>query len=395
MCGALGSGKSSELVDLARKLSRTHAVVGLDLPRSVAAVDRLQPAEVLYLIGLATVRAAQDLWGHPIDVNLVDELHAAFRPLLAEGVRELNTSELIQGVSLLVAHGVSATTGAGPALVGAATGAGRLASAIAPSKVRFGRSTPLGGAARPVVDGDLDLDRLLAAVDAILLEVGRYRSPVVLVDGLDKIQELRPIRDLFSTSRLLALPQAPIIYTGPITLMLTTEWQAAASSFHRERLTTVVVRPPRLDRLVVEREKIDAGRQALRDVVSRRLRRVDLTTDVVFAGDTLERLVTTSGGLLRDLIRLVQRAVRWSLHSDAKVIAAESLDAAIGEVRREYEITLNTRRVTELQHVRREGEPSGDDISADLLLRGYVLPYANGQVWFEPHPILDGIRPEL
>ena len=42
------------------------------------------------------------------------------------------------------------------------------------------------------------------------------------------------------------------------------------------------------------------------------------------------------------------------------------------------------------------GEPSGnDDVSTDLLLNNYVLPYQNGRIWFEPHPILKGVRPGL
>ena len=65
------------------------------------------------------------------------------------------------------------------------------------------------------------------------------------------------------------------------------------------------------------------------------------------------------------------------------------------ELRREYESTLNTRRVEELVHVARVGEPSGKPESNELLLGGYVLPYANGRVWFEPHPILRGLRPGL
>mgnify|MGYP000676866917 CR=1 FL=1 len=68
---------------------------------------------------------------------------------------------------------------------------------------------------------------------------------------------------------------------------------------------------------------------------------------------------------------------------------------AISDVRKEYEVGLNSRRVAELVHVRQQGEPSGEDGSVDLLLSGYVLPYSNGGVWFEPHPILRGRRPGL
>jgi hypothetical protein len=397
VCGAMGSGKSSELVELARRLDESHAVIGLDLPRSVTRVELLQPAEVLYLIGLAAIRTARDRWQQDIAAPLVDELHESFKPLLGQHARAIDPREILQGVALLTAHVASAATGAGPAVVGAVTGAARAVASVLPGKATLQRGTPLGGSTRPAVEGDPDIERLCAAVNAILEELAQTRQPIVLVDGLDKIQELKVIRDLFSGNRLLSLPRAPVVYTGPITLMLGTDWQATGGFFRRERLTNVVVRIPGLPGISIDSQKVEAGAAAMREVVSRRLRRVDLGVDDLFTPNSLDKLVVSSGGLLRDLIHLVQRAVRWCIRSKSiEKISELAADEAILELRREYEITLNTRRVDELLHVARVGEPSGDkDVSSELLLTGYILPYANGRVWFEPHPILRGLRPGL
>jgi hypothetical protein len=220
---------------------------------------------------------------------------------------------------------------------------------------------------------------------------------VVLVDGLDKIQEIKIIRDLFSGSRILSLPRAPVVYTGPITLMLATEWQAAAGFFRRQRLTNVAVGTPELPGIKIGPEKIVAGRSALRQVVEKRLFREHVSIDDVFAPDSLDQLISTSGGLLRDLIHLVQRAVRWCvINKPVAQISKQAAEEAILELRREYEITLTTRRVNELIHVAKTGEPSGSsEVSSELLLTGYILPYSNGRVWFEPHPILRGLRTGL
>ena len=99
--------------------------------------------------------------------------------------------------------------------------------------------------------------------------------------------------------------------------------------------------------------------------------------------------------MLRDLVHLVNRSVRHVLRSGQGLLNRRAVEAAIGEVSKEYEVTLNTLRVKELQHVRQHGEPSGAEQANDLLLDGYVLPYSNGRVWFEPHPILRGLRPGL
>lgn len=392
VCGAMGCGKSSELVELARRLGERYAVIGLDLPRSVIRVDRLTPPEVLYLIGLAAVRAAKELWDHPLPDAAIQELHSAFNPLLAADAPALDYQQLIQGVALFtlgLATGPAAAAAAKPLIQGAA-------SALA-QKIKSARATPLGGVARATRDGDPDLERLQSAVAALLAEVSTYRPPIVLVDGLDKIQDIAAIRELFSGSQALAIAAAPVVYTGPITLMLRTEWQQVASSFKRERLTTVIVQAPRLNHIQIDGPKIEAGIAALQDVIARRLRRVGIAREKLFASLELERqLIETSGGLMRELIQLIHRAVRCCHHKHEAVITAEIVDSAIMELRREYEITLNTRRVRELVHVAKTGEPSGEDeVSSELLLGGYVLPYTNGRAWFAPHPILKGLRQGL
>lgn len=162
------------------------------------------------------------------------------------------------------------------------------------------------------------------------------------------------------------------------------------------RLTNVVVHEPALPRLSLSPDKVEQGREIMRSVVRKRLACEQLLEEHVFAEGSLDRLVEASGGLLRDLIHLVNRAIRQSLTRKVALIDDDSARAAIEEIRKEYEITLNTRRVEELRHVHETGEPSGaDDVSIDLLLNGYVLPYSNGRIWFAPHPILRGLREGL
>jgi energy-coupling factor transporter ATP-binding protein EcfA2 len=383
VCGSMGTGKSSELVHLGGLLQHSHAVVGLDLPNSVAQIDRIQPAEVLFLIGVAAVHAARELWGHTIDREAERQLSAALRPLLSSGTFELQPDKVIEGVALfaaqVVAPGVSAAVGA----------AARAAGGVMKSRLPVRRPSPLGGLTRTIHDGEPDLVRLQEAVDRILAEVANYRPPIVLVDGLDKISELPAIRGLFSKSRILALPRAPVVYTAPITLMLDTEWQAAGSLFKRERLTNLVARRPALAFVEVSEAKLAAGQAALREVVARRLNLVGLRVDEVFEEAALALLTATCGGVLRDLIHLVNYAVELAFTADAPRIDQRLADEAVSELRKEYEITMDGQRREELAYVRKHGEPSSKgDVALKLLLGGYVLPYSNGRVWFEPHPIL-------
>jgi len=384
VCGSLGSGKSSELVRLGQKLWRDSTVIALDLASSSTRVDKLTPAEVLFLIGAAAIRKARDN-AYPVPRADENRLIDAFQGLLDPGSR-LNVGEILQGVALFITH--IAAPGAAPA-AGAATGAARIAGGL------------LGGTTRAFQEGEPAIQELTLAVDAIFERVRqKLPPPVVLVDGLDKIQDLPNIRGLFASTRLLAAPSAPIIYSGPITLMLSTVWNVASSAFKRERLTNVVVRPPPPEWLSLDPAKIQAGREAMRQVVAKRLARYSLKPEDVFEGSSLEELITSSGGVLRDLIHLVNRCCRFAHEASKKnpeaKVDARIAEEAITELRKEFEVTLTTKRLEELKHVKQTGEPSGSsDISSDLLLSNYVLPYSNGKVWFEPHPILRGVRPEL
>src|SRR5690606_2151693 len=242
---------------------------------------------------------------------------------------------------------------------------------------------------RPLQEGEADLQRLLEALDLILQEVrSSYRAPVILVDGLDKLLELAKIRELFVTTRTLCEPTCIIVYTGPITLMLAPEWKTTGDHFRRVRLSNLVVRPPGVDSIALPVERIENDRERLRDLVRLRLAERGLDVPHVFEADSLALLIDASGGLVRDLVHLVNRSIRSALKRGAPAIAVADVRVAREELRKDMDISLNTMLRDEIAHVERLGEPSGSPESHRLLLWGYVLPYTNGRVWFEPHPLL-------
>jgi Cdc6-like AAA superfamily ATPase len=375
--GSVGCGKSSELVKLADLLRGDYALVPLDLPNSVARVDLLQPAEILFLVGAATVKAARDLWGHEIAAASQDQLIKAFAGLVDD--RSLDLHQVFEGVALFL--GDLAVPGVGK-IAAAAT------QTVGQTRKRH-RPSALGGKTRPVQEGAPDLQRLQEALDAILQEVrDGYHPPVILVDGLDKLLELSTIRNLFVTTRVLCEPACIIVFTGPITLMLAPEWKATGDQFRRVRLSNLVVRRPQIEGVDVSTERIEYDREKLRELVRLRLAgRGHQITDI-FEGAALELLIDASGGLVRDLIHLVNRSIRSALKRAAPRIELSDVHLASDELRKDMDVTLNTLLRDELAHVEQVGEPSGRPDSHRLLLWGYVLPYTNGRVWFEPHPLL-------
>lgn len=394
VCGSTGSGKSSELVHLAHLLENTHTIVALDLLRSVPTINDVQPSEVLFAVGAGAVQVARNDLGYEVSEKLVEQLMEAFQGLLKEGHR-VDLGALLQGVARFTAN--VAAPGAGEVAGAAAGAAAAVTGALGDRQdVRLGGMTRLGGLTRPVKEGEADLEKLRLAVNDVLYDLQKQRQIVVLIDGLDKIDDEDTIRRLFVSHRILTLPWAQIVYTAPIDLMLGPLWQAASAIFNCERLTNVLVHRPNLEGIDISDEELAEGRAAMRDVVRRRLLVLELALDDVFEPGALDVLIDVSGGHLRDLVQLVRRAVRVILLSEGPQIDRATAEKAVVEFRKEFEITLTTQTVEELRHVRQYGKVRSSDRDVrDLFLGGYILPYSNGRSWFEPHPILQGVRDEI
>ncbi len=314
------------------------------------------------------MRTAKLRLGYEVAPAQVKELGQAFEGLLEHG-RTIDLLEFLGGVALfgveLLAPGARALTGAALGTVKAASGSVR---------VPVGR-TKVGGLTRPVKDGDPSLERLIVAVDAVLADIaGAVRQPLVLVDGLDKIIDVTVIRSIFAMSRALSALQVPLIYSGPITLMISSEWNVAENHFSRERLSNLVVAPPPVAAGVVSAEAVAAGRAGMRDVAVRRCARVGLALDEVFSPDAIELLISKSGGLLRQFIMLLRNS---ALEAGRKGLPRIELDTATivcNELRKNFEITMTRGRREELEYIAEYGEARGGQLSNELLLWNYAFP---------------------
>jgi hypothetical protein len=379
ICGSVGSGKSSELVRLAALLRDTHVVVGVDLWQSAGRVEELSPSEILYCIGAAAVRTASELWAHEIPKPLVEQLQATFSGLLDRRHR-VDLRDFVEGVALFAVDLLA--PGIGPA----GTALGRVAKASAGKReLPIGR-TRVGGLTRSTKEGDPALAELQDAVDAILTEVASIRAPVVLLDGLDKLTDLAQIRDLFATSKVLASPHAPLVYTGPVTLMVGAEWSAAGTYFERARLTNLPVNR-RAARAVTD-TKVEAAREVARSALRQRCEHEAIDFSA-FAVDGVELLIDKSGGVLRQLMHLAREACKIAGFAGAPQLESEHVQSACDQLRKEFEITMNGERREALEYITAHGEPRGDQVSHELLLWNYAFPYVNGEVWFEPNPLIE------
>jgi hypothetical protein len=223
----------------------------------------------------------------------------------------------------------------------------------------------------------------LAELNARAKRAG-YEGLAIIVDSLENLwgttntwqEVLESAERVFSPHQAgLRLP-VPVIYTMPMSLIL------------RTAHTAMLLPMLRLyDREGSRAPGYDAGRAIVR-------RRVpDEVLDLYFGADQreahVERLLAASGGIPRDIVRLLRDCVAEP-ELDERVF--ESVLTSAGEEYRRIvlgsEFPLLARVAVERQL------PVDTDSRATverLLHNGLILPYQNGQPWYDVHPAVHRI----
>lgn len=136
------------------------------------------------------------------------------------------------------------------------------------------------------------------------------------------------------------------------------------------------------------------GRNAVKAVLAARM---DLS---LVKPEALERLIVASGGNLRDLFALVNYAADTAVLRDATIINEEDADAAILNLRSDYErrlgmspfdleaVSYGEKADLLLRIYHNEQDAQMTDAALYSLLRARAVQEFNGQRWFGVHPLV-------
>jgi Cdc6-like AAA superfamily ATPase len=124
------------------------------------------------------------------------------------------------------------------------------------------------------------------------------------------------------------------------------------------------------------------GRNALKEVVTRRV------SAEVFSGTALEEVIALSGGLLRDLVRLVRDAALIALTEGKATITSEIVHQVAAEVGNDYRRLLTPEHYDALKKAQQSKQISSDESMRQLLENLSLLEYRNTITWCDVHPIV-------
>lgn len=385
--GTVGTGKSTELHQVAEARSERDFVVVVDLWHHFAervgdpaALNAVQPWEVVFLIGLHLLRAADER-GHRWPAARVQALADA-RASFASSAEEptVDIPKLASAVSVLVGGALDG----GAAL--AVRGIGKIAGTA-----RW--TLPIGRRAR-ALDQEPRVQDMLAAVNALIGDLqSTYGKRVALfVDGLDRVRDLETVRQLFVESSLLGKLVCTTVMTGPI-VVRRQGLGGALRSFDARVLANVPViapgsTPPDDDDLAAT--LTDHGRDFFRKAWSSRVEALGEAALGAIPDAQLDRLAWASGGRAREFVRLVRMVAERSYDAAVDVTVAAIVDAVIDARRRTFEMGINRHHLELLQAVHDDpGHELPDDPAiGELLDRYWLLPYPNESEWYAPNPLL-------
>lgn len=394
VAGGIGSGKSTELLVTAERLVAQRTVVLVDLWRHMesgvkdpGAIEHLQPWEILALVGLAVLRAADELFRLPC----ADQAKALARALGNLQGRDPGEPSLDVG---RLATGLAVAVGGG--LVGPAGGAATLVGIEVLKAVGNAWSWKVGlRDARRRNEQDEAVEDLVAATAGLIhhLHEALNRRVVVLVDGLDRVRIDETFRAIFADSALLHRLPCDIVVSAHLALV---HRFGALLRYRRYDLSNEPVADPS------DPWSQGKGIAFFRALVELRLRAIQRDGVVCpiepFPAVLIDRLAWCSGGRLRDFIGFVRdiALLAYPGFPAADEILANSV---IEDARRRKSDGLDADQIQLLERVARDPlhRLPGGDLAIRLLEQQILLSYPNRDIWYLPHPLLmlTLIRPGL
>lgn len=381
VAGGVGSGKSTELLAAAARLTDDALVVLVDLwqhfetsVRDPGALDHLQPWELLGLLGLGVLRAGSERFGHAWGDER-DELGRAMQAFRAQepGGPKFDVARLTGGLAVLAGGSVAGVAKVGLDLLKATADASAW-------------NWPIGLRDRTrSSDQEPQVRRVLDATNRIIEALrSTYRRKLVLVvDGLDRVRVPATFEDLFVESSLLRELSCDVVVSTELSLV------------HRYRSRLRITKTFELTNIPVARPEdpstVGAGTAFFRDLTQRRLGALGIPAPADALPPALvDRLAWCSGGRLRDFMSLVRELAIQGLIHRVGAIPPEIADGVIDDLRREKEGGLNTSEIAELQKVLDDPHHRlpGGEVALGLLDKHLLLAYPNESTWYLPHPAL-------
>ncbi len=398
LLGTVGCGKSTELYRIAeaRAQKGDEFVIVLDLVQHFQnvvhdehALQNVSSWEVCFLAALALIRAAKERLGYEFAPEHLTQLGDAWTRLATEVRPPETTAPSIDvlgavkslaltasAVSAPIAAAAGASIAAGTAVAGGLKALADIASA--------GKwSVPIGRqGTKRLNDQDVLMETLVDKVNFLLNMFQQWNRRVLLIiDGLDRIEDLERARSLFLHSKTISRLDCALVVCAPFGLRN----DQAVTEVRGFQLLTLH-NAPVLDHR--NPKEYGPGVPFMGDVFRYRVR--DLGAEGAIPPALLDKLAYYSGGRVRDFVKSIKRLAGYGWDDNVHEVTSKHVDRVIKELRQLLEIGMHRGHINLLHEIAIDPEHRVPErnLARELLTYGRLLPYPNESEWFYPHPLL-------
>jgi energy-coupling factor transporter ATP-binding protein EcfA2 len=223
------------------------------------------------------------------------------------------------------------------------------------------------------------LTDLMEITNTILDEVRlalRERDILLIIDDIEKA----PIsvgRNLFvENASVLIQPRCKIVYTLPIALYCSHEFPGTIAAVGTSHL---------LPNFHVITPKGQADAKTIRQLSEMVAKRLDPS---LIDPDHLEKAIVNSGGVTRDIMRVLRAACTIALTRGGDRILGPDVDQSLAEIRNQYNRFLTDDHFAILQKVVGRKAAGSSQVELDLIHALAILEYLNGEQWVDVHPMV-------
>ncbi len=228
---------------------------------------------------------------------------------------------------------------------------------------------------RQVIESDIT--GLLAIINHIATTIytKEHLIPLLLIDDMDK-PDLEKARAIFHDRReIIMQPNCAIVYTVSSALFYSKEFDSIRDQ--ALFLPNINLHPPMNPNVHNEE-----GYNTMRRFIHVRML-PDLIED-----SALENAITYSGGVFRELARVIRTAIGSARRRNARKIEVADIEWAATEIRNEYRRILDKEDIKFLRKVAENNHLEYSDRLRPLTQLLAILEYRNGENWCDIHPVL-------
>lgn len=229
------------------------------------------------------------------------------------------------------------------------------------------------------------IPELINLINGVIREVMDItgKSVLLIIDDLDKITPLESALTVFREhAKSLASFECFAIYTAPISLLYDPASKHISQYLEIRYMPMFKVR----DKDGRRENPLDTDVETLREIIHRRVH------PSLFEDGVVDEAVDMTGGILRELIRIVRGCCVYCQEWDIGKITRPVLEKQKSMLKGEYYRMLVHEDYQMLRRVRRTKARA--DVNMKHLESLCVLYYPNGKGWFDVHPIVDELLEE-